>query len=617
MIEALGAVASLTRRLAARLAPGLALSLVMGLAFIAIGAMAARGGGVVVKAPDGIESGEFCETDATFDTSTCTWQQITLPHRWSPGSGDQGWGVYRFRVRSPGIGEWGLVTDGLSMRGTARIGHRVREPVTLFEGRGEHLRFWPQLFLFSLSDTAGDTLRIDLLVQGHVLSKNGLTELTVTAEDAARRLYLRALAKNIGFPLAVAAALGMAGVIAGLSGLRIGGRARLLLPVSLLALLAALRSVVNFVPDPLMSVRAWSVLNFSLYVYVGLAMIAIPALHLKLLDRRRLAAMLGVACLVIPVFVLLPARAVVPAWEGALILLAAIGLWLVMRLLAVALQFRRPEDLKMAAIFLLILAFPIHDLLVHLGPNSMSSDYRTLWAVPALLPVMVVMLIRQLLSNHSLQVELQREGERRETLMRDLHDVVGSRLVALSFHACRSELDVAVVNELDALIQEVQLIQRSVRPGPVLLDHLLADLRYRYSGIGGGNLPLVWESAEDLPAYELSSEQAVAITRILSESIANALKHARPTEIRISLGLGDEPGSLQLSIADNGAGTFRADAGSGLGNIAWRAEQAGLRASLKQSPGHKMVTLTFPPPPKRGTWRQRLRRIASPAVLKL
>ena len=72
--------------------------------------------------------------------------------------------------------------------------------------------------------------------------------------------------------------------------------------------------------------------------------------------------------------------------------------------------------------------------------------------------------------------------------------------------------------------------------------------------------------------YSLGNEQELLIFRIIQEAIANAVKHASPTDIDVYLHY--EPGGLSIEIKDNGSGfeaSEKATGGIGLNNMHMRA----------------------------------------------
>jgi signal transduction histidine kinase len=84
-----------------------------------------------------------------------------------------------------------------------------------------------------------------------------------------------------------------------------------------------------------------------------------------------------------------------------------------------------------------------------------------------------------------------------------------------------------------------------------------------------------------LPAWPLTAETRHNLFLALKEALHNAVKHSGATEVRIALTL--DPGTLTLSVEDNGRGFAPAAAhstGNGLENMRRRLEHIGGRCEI-------------------------------------
>jgi signal transduction histidine kinase len=181
---------------------------------------------------------------------------------------------------------------------------------------------------------------------------------------------------------------------------------------------------------------------------------------------------------------------------------------------------------------------------------------------------------------------LAREEERRR-LRRDLHDGLGPALAGLTLKldAARNRLgDDPLLREMRSDVQATILDVRRLVDGlrPVSLDELglvgsLQRLVDR-SPPGGPEVRLVAEDA-DSPAAAVE----VAAYRIVQEALTNVLRHAGARECEVSVQ--GSNGHLVVSVADDGAGTFRAGDGSGLETMRERAEELGGSLELLPRPG--------------------------------
>ena len=148
----------------------------------------------------------------------------------------------------------------------------------------------------------------------------------------------------------------------------------------------------------------------------------------------------------------------------------------------------------------------------------------------------------------------------RSRISRDLHDSISQDLFSLSLLAAGLEKalpeDSPVRTELEALAETVQSTNREMRAlllelRPTTLDEkglvpALEELASTY----GARLGVKVET--DLEVVSLSPAAEVAALRIAQEGLANAIKHARATTIR--LGLHRRGDSADLTVSDDGLG---------------------------------------------------------------
>jgi len=109
-------------------------------------------------------------------------------------------------------------------------------------------------------------------------------------------------------------------------------------------------------------------------------------------------------------------------------------------------------------------------------------------------------------------------------------------------------------------------------------------------------LPVTFSSELEEP--KLPADAQHALLRIAQESLHNALKHSRATEVQVSLQQRD--GRLEMVIADNGIGFEPAqvpDGRFGLAGIHARAGALGADLLLDTAPNHgtRVVVLLAPP----------------------
>jgi signal transduction histidine kinase len=218
-----------------------------------------------------------------------------------------------------------------------------------------------------------------------------------------------------------------------------------------------------------------------------------------------------------------------------------------------------------------------------------------------------------LLAERNRQLEALRETQTRSAIVeermriaREVHDVVGHSLVAITLQAraglrrlARSpERAGQALREIESLasraLEETRTAVATIRSGTdVAALHpqpTLADLPELVESMRGSELEV--QLVVDPAAHELTPRLQSAAYRIVQESLSNAAKHARPahTDIQITHA-GD---MLTVEVADDSPHAApSAGEGSGLRGMHERAEQLG-------------GTLEAGPAPGRG-WRVRVR----------
>ncbi len=180
--------------------------------------------------------------------------------------------------------------------------------------------------------------------------------------------------------------------------------------------------------------------------------------------------------------------------------------------------------------------------------------------------------------------------EARRRIERDLHDGVQQRLLSLGLEirriqhtvpADRAELrdDLeAVVAGLNGTIDDVREISRGLHPA--LLSE--GGLRPAFKALARRS-PVPVELDLDLDA-RLPEPVEVAAYYVVAEALANAVKHARASVVRVGAAVRD--GGLELSVRDDGTGGADPGTGSGLVGLADRVEALGGTFGLDSPAGH-------------------------------
>ncbi len=198
----------------------------------------------------------------------------------------------------------------------------------------------------------------------------------------------------------------------------------------------------------------------------------------------------------------------------------------------------------------------------------------------------------------------------RDRISRDLHDDLGSSLTGIALgldvtrqnlhhpHDLESRLD-ASTESLRQLVTRLRDVVWSLNPRCDTLDSFCAYLSdYAETFLAAAGLHCRWDLPVEIPELTLNAESRYQLLLITKEALNNVVKHARATEVRVSLRL--DEGEITLIVVDNGRGfpgSVEAVAGNGLRNMAQRATALRGSCQIDNAPGGAArVTLRFPRP---------------------
>lgn len=198
--------------------------------------------------------------------------------------------------------------------------------------------------------------------------------------------------------------------------------------------------------------------------------------------------------------------------------------------------------------------------------------------------------------------------EERQRLMRDIHDGIGTGLMAALSMAEQHRLSPEHARDvLRNTLDELKLVIDSLEPVHRDVAALLASLRFRFGQrIEEAGIRIDWQVNELPPLPWLDPGKALQVLRFVQEAVTNVLKHARAGTLRIAASLTpDEPGrpaSVLIVIGDDGIGfePSQARRGRGLDNLRYRAGELHGELRIDSSPGRgTSVQLHLPvaPPP--------------------
>lgn len=194
------------------------------------------------------------------------------------------------------------------------------------------------------------------------------------------------------------------------------------------------------------------------------------------------------------------------------------------------------------------------------------------------------------------QQEVVREAERKR-IARDIHDDLGQNLLALKIELSMLQISTPSAHpmmkqKLDAMIGSLDLTIKSLRS-------IINDLRPLALEAGLQNA-IEWQLGEFSRisgiAHQLEIEPGAAgpgmdktvdtmLFRVLQESLANVVRHAQASEVRVVLRRCN--GDLTLCVQDNGVGItgMRRGNGCGLAGIRDRAAAIGGTFAIDSQPG--------------------------------
>ncbi|MFA4917597.1 MAG: histidine kinase [Syntrophales bacterium] len=169
---------------------------------------------------------------------------------------------------------------------------------------------------------------------------------------------------------------------------------------------------------------------------------------------------------------------------------------------------------------------------------------------------------REQLRNLSSYLQSSIENERKRAA-REIHDDLGQSLMALKMDISwiKSRLpndNIPLLNKHKSMdetithtIKSVKRIVANLRPGPLEDLGLIAAVEWQIADFQN-RTGIKYRFHNDLEKIILDTDRAVAIYRILQESLTNIIRHASASEVDITLLIQD--GKVILKIADNGVG---------------------------------------------------------------
>ena len=208
-----------------------------------------------------------------------------------------------------------------------------------------------------------------------------------------------------------------------------------------------------------------------------------------------------------------------------------------------------------------------------------------------------------------IKTQLEVQEQTMQTIGADLHDNIGQllSLTSLTLNSVELENPEKARQKIDAAIdltvrsiKELRLLGKLLHGEQLMALGLTEAIRHEINWMEkSGQYQINFVHVHPIPAPG-NTDKDLIVFRIVQEVLNNIIKHARATEINISLEYLAE-GKLQLQITDNGIG-FNSEnpvAGTGMGllNIEKRAHIIGGEVAIHSNPGDgTIITIIIPYP---------------------
>lgn len=573
-----------------------------------------------------LDSAEFVLDDSPSPPpSSASWQPQALPDNWNvsrPNQGGNSW--YRVHFELPRVpGElYAIYVRKLSMNAAFYAngtflgsGGRFEEPVARQWNRPQFFTIPPELL-----KQGKNVLYVRLWAYPN--SRGGLGAMQLGPEaklrpEYERRYFVQTVLPQLCTILAVAS---------GLLTFALWARRQAeptYVPFFMWVLLWTLSSVNLFIETIPMPALHWDIVEKSAFGWGGLLCVVFTMRYLGM-RRPRLEKLLAAYAALGPILMVIAGPAHVhPVANDWLFVILAVAILFEALLIAEARRQLKLEPALLASVLALGLVATIHDGLVHRDELAFERFYVVpyVWLPASLLIGWMLtnrfvrslnvaeqlnLVLEQRVAQKHAELERHYEclqkmarasaiAEERQRMMTEMHDGVGSQLIATLDLVEQSETPkVEIARGLREVLDGLRLTIDSLEPAENDLLTVLGNLRYRLGNrLTRQGIALDWQ-VSDLPELpSLTPPNVLHILRILQEAFTNIAKHARAKAVTVRTGFTEQ--HLFVTIADDGCG-FAADTreGRGLANMRRRAQSLGARLAITPSSGGTTLSLHVP-----------------------
>jgi signal transduction histidine kinase len=184
----------------------------------------------------------------------------------------------------------------------------------------------------------------------------------------------------------------------------------------------------------------------------------------------------------------------------------------------------------------------------------------------------------------------------RERIARDLHDDVAPLLLTL-IHRAEGEANAERArNALQTLRESIYALND---PGEEPLQPLISAWRHELAERAeGAGVAVEWRQQGKGGGIQLDSRQRLNLARVLREAASNALRHARPTRLRVGVRLAQEELTVEFTNDGDVAQFDGHSSGSGLSNMRTRIAELGgsIRWDGVEEEGARWLRVTWSVP---------------------
>lgn len=200
--------------------------------------------------------------------------------------------------------------------------------------------------------------------------------------------------------------------------------------------------------------------------------------------------------------------------------------------------------------------------------------------------------LKESYQNMEALVREQARSTERASILRDMHDGVGSHIASAIRQLQSGKSDKAhVLSTLNESLDQLKLTIDAMKLSRGDLAGLLADLRYRLEPrLIASELALIWQVQLVPPILRLDGEALRQLQYVVYEALSNVMQHAKAHNVTLSLE--EDTHAISLSIKDDGRGFDVASSGfRGLNAMRQRCDAVEGQLQITSAPGNTCLKI--------------------------